>query len=177
MGFFSRLFAAVNAFFSVLGGRELSPGSLPLQKAESTERAGTPAAAASAPSVVDDKRRAVQLLGALQREGRLVDFLMDEIDGASDSDIGAAARVVHRGCKKVLDASFELVPLWPGQEGSIVEIEPGYDLGKVDILGGAAEAPFQATLNHAGWGIRAIRLPNLTDGFSTEVLQKAEIER
>src|SRR5262249_23557231 len=43
---------------------------------------------------------ALTLLAAFQREGRLVDFLQQEIAGFSDEEIGAAARVVHGGCRK-----------------------------------------------------------------------------
>ena len=59
---------------------------------------------------------ALALLALLQREGRLVDFLRDSIEGASDADIGAAAREVHRGCKKVLDQHLSFEPVMPGEE-------------------------------------------------------------
>src|SRR4051812_2727040 len=50
------------------------------------------------------------LLGALQREGRLIDFLGQDVAGFSDEEVGAAARVVHVGCSKVLTQFFEFEP-------------------------------------------------------------------
>ena len=44
----------------------------------------------------------VNFLAILQEQGRLVDFLMDDIKGYSDAQVGAAARVLHEGCRAVL---------------------------------------------------------------------------
>src|SRR5262245_59122270 len=46
------------------------------------------------------------LLAALQREGRLLDFIQQDVAGFSDEEIGAAGRVVHAGCRKVLQQHF-----------------------------------------------------------------------
>src|SRR5262252_1134508 len=53
---------------------------------------------------------ALALLASFQREGRLVDFLQQEVAGFSDEDIGAAARVVHGGCRKVFHQFFVIAP-------------------------------------------------------------------
>jgi hypothetical protein len=107
----------------------------------------------------------------------LVDFLMDEIEGASDADIGVAARVIHRGCRQVLDNYFDLVPAYPGIEGNMVTVESGFDPNIVELIGLTGEPPFSGTLNHQGWRIREIRMPTLTAGFSASLIQRAEIER
>src|SRR5207253_6846543 len=40
----------------------------------------------------DGNGAAVQLLAILQREGRLLDFLQEDVDGYADAQIGAAVR-------------------------------------------------------------------------------------
>ena len=47
---------------------------------------------------------ALRLLASLQEDGRLVDFLTEEIAGYSDEQIGAATRGIHDGCAKALRA-------------------------------------------------------------------------
>src|SRR5262249_49424094 len=42
---------------------------------------------------------ALGLLGVLQQEGRLLDFLEEDLGGYSDEQIGAAARGIHEGCR------------------------------------------------------------------------------
>ena len=49
-------------------------------------------------------------LAILQEQGRLVDFLMDDIKGYSDAQVGAAARVLHEGCRAVLFGAFRNTP-------------------------------------------------------------------
>ena len=46
---------------------------------------------------------AAQLLQLLQKHGRLVDFIFEDIDTYSDEQVGAGVRVVHQGCRKVLN--------------------------------------------------------------------------
>src|SRR4051794_3435234 len=52
---------------------------------------------------------ALQLLALLQREGRFVDFVQQELAAFSDADIGAAARVVHEGCRRAIRAHARVV--------------------------------------------------------------------
>ncbi len=170
MPFFGRLILALRTFFSILANGAPALSDVDASVAES-------AGSSSAPSLEADARSAVQLLGALQREGRLVDFLMDEIEGASDSDIGVAARVIHRGCRQVLEGYFDLAPAYPGIEGERITIEAGYDPSVIELLGPTVEAPFTGTLNHQGWVIRSVKLPSLTPAFSATLLQRAEVER
>lgn len=172
MSFFGRLFLAFRTFFSILGN-----GASGLNEPADPVRKPANDGITPAPALEADARAAVQLLGALQREGRLVDFLMDEIEGASDADIGVAARVIHRGCRQVLDSYFVLAPAYPGVEGERVTIEPGYDASVIELVGPAVQAPFTGTLNHQGWVIRSVKLPSLTSAFSATLLQRAEVER
>jgi hypothetical protein len=120
---------------------------------------------------------ALALLALLQREGRLVDFLREPLDGFSDADIGAAARDVHRGCRKVLDQHLSLEPVMPGSEEAKVSVPKGFDPAEIRLIGEAkGEPPFRGTLRHHGWRVVDARLPVLADGIDRMVVAPAEVE-
>ena len=117
------------------------------------------------------------LLALLQREGRFVDFVRDSVEGASDADIGAAAREVHRACRKVLDQYLTFEPVMPGDEGSQVTVPKGFDPAEVRLSGEArGEPPFKGTLRHHGWRVVDAKLPTLADGVDRTVIAPAEVE-
>ena len=60
----------------------------------------------------------VSFLGLLQEKGRFVDFLMGDVSGVSDAQVGAAGRVLHEGCKAVLAEHFGVKPLRMEDEGA-----------------------------------------------------------
>ena len=62
-----------------------------------TEEVSAPVAAAP-----PAENAALRLLAALQEDGRLVDFLTEDIQGYSDEQIGAATRGIHDACRKAL---------------------------------------------------------------------------
>ena len=120
---------------------------------------------------------ALALLALLQREGRFVDFVRDSVDGASDADIGAAAREVHRGCRKVLDQHLSFEPVMPGEEEAKVSVPKGFDPAEVRLIGEAkGEPPFRGTLRHHGWRVVDAKLPSLADGIDRMVIAPAEVE-
>ncbi len=120
---------------------------------------------------------ALALLAVLQREGRLVDFLREPLDGFSDADIGAAVRDVHRGCRKVLDQHLTLEPVMPGSEEARVEVPKGFDPAEIRLIGEAqGEPPFRGTLRHHGWRVVDARLPALAEGIDRAVIAPAEVE-
>jgi hypothetical protein len=120
---------------------------------------------------------ALALLALLQREGRLVDFLREPLDAFSDADIGAAARDVHRGCRKVLDQHLSLEPVMPGSEEARVSVPAGFDPAEIRLIGEAkGEPPFRGTLRHHGWRVVDARLPALADSVDRTVLAPAEVE-
>lgn len=120
---------------------------------------------------------ALALLALLQREGRFVDFVRDSVEGASDADIGAAAREVHRGCRKVLDQHLSLEPVMPGAEEEKVSVPKGFDPAEVRLIGEAkGEPPFRGTLRHHGWRVVDAKLPTLTEGVDRTVIAPAEVE-
>jgi hypothetical protein len=120
---------------------------------------------------------ALQLLGLLQREARFVDFLQEDVAGYSDADIGAAARVVHEGCRKVLRAHFTVEPVRPEAEGARVTLPAGFDAAATRLTGNVVgQAPFTGTLGHRGWQVNEVRLPQLTDAQAARVIAQAEVE-
>ena len=117
------------------------------------------------------------LLGALQREGRLVDFLQQEVAGFSDEQVGAAARVVHSGCRKLLNQYFGLEPAAKEPEGSSITVPKGFDPQRIRLTGNVSgEPPFRGTVRHHGWVAREIRLPAPSESLDPRVLAPVEVE-
>jgi hypothetical protein len=120
LSFFGRLSLAVGTFFSVLGNREFAAGVLRVRDGAAAPVAPAPAAApAPAPAPAPAKapapelreaspQAALQLLGLLQRDARFIDFVEEDIAGYADADIGAAARLVHDGCRAALREHFTI---------------------------------------------------------------------
>ena len=120
---------------------------------------------------------ALQLLGLLQREARFIDFVEEDVAGYSDEDIGAASRVVHEGCRKVLREHFTLAPVRSESEGQRLTLPVGFDAAANRITGNVVgQAPFTGTLAHRGWRASETRLPQLAPGHDATVLAQAEIE-
>lgn len=123
------------------------------------------------------KDGALAFLALLQREGRLVDFLRESLDGYQDADIGVAARDVHRGCRKVLEQHLKIEPVMPGAEEDKVNVPKGFDPAEVRLIGEAkGEPPFRGTLRHHGWRVVDAKLPTLADGVDRTVIAPAEVE-
>ncbi|GAB6046402.1 hypothetical protein JCM19379_02240 [Methyloparacoccus murrellii] len=120
---------------------------------------------------------ALQLLGLLQQEARFIDFVQEDIARHADADIGAAVRVVHEGCRRVLKQHFELEPVRTESEGSRVTLPKGFDASSVRVSGHiVGEPPFTGALIHRGWRASRVNLPKLADGHDAHVLAPAEVE-
>jgi hypothetical protein len=133
----------------------------------------TPAATPAAPSAT----AALQLLAILQREGRFVDFLQEDVAGFSDAEVGAAARVVHDGCRRGLKDYLELEPVRGEAEGAAVVLERGFDPARTRVTGNVVgEPPFKGRLAHHGWQVKELRLPVLSAGHDPTVVAPAEVE-
>jgi hypothetical protein len=178
-----RLVLAFYAFFAILfrvdvaGAvarvREARRAGAALPSSAPTSAGPIPAQAPERP----DPRPALHLLSVLQREGRLVDFLEEDLTGYSDAAIGAAARTVHDGCKKALKEVLGLEPILRDPEGAQVTIERGFDPEAVRLTGNVVgEPPFRGALRHHGWRAREIQLPIPSDGAGASVLAPAEVE-
>ncbi|TCW85797.1 DUF2760 domain-containing protein [Burkholderia sp. SRS-46] len=191
LSFFGRLSLAVGTFFSVLGNREFAAGVLrvrdgaPVAAQPAPAAAPTPApapVAAPAPVKAPELREAspqaaLQLLGLLQRDARFIDFVQEDIAGYADADIGAAARLVHDGCRAALREHFTIVPVRDESEGSRVTLPAGFDATAVRVTGNVVgAAPFSGTVSHRGWRVADVRLPKLTGSHDASVIAPAEVE-
>ena len=120
----------------------------------------------------------LRILALLQRDGRLIDFLQEEIESYSDEQIGAAARDIHRRCRKALAEYLKVEPVLAWQEGDSVTVEPDFDPAAVRLLGNVSgNPPYLGTLKHHGWRVTAAKLPTIPaarDAFT--VLAPAEVE-
>ena len=137
--------------------------------------------AAPAPSVpvVDPPRvaTALSLLSLLQREGRLVDFLEQDVAAFSDADVGAAARVVHEGCRKALRSHAKIVPVRSEDEGSRVTLAKGFAPDEIKLTGKVeGDAPYIGVLRHKGWRATELTLPLAVKDHDERILAPAEVE-
>lgn len=120
---------------------------------------------------------ALQLLSLLQREGRFVDFLEEDVSSFSDAQIGAAARVVHDGCRKAIREHLPIEPVRTEEEGAKIKLEKGFDAHRVRLTGNVTgEAPFTGTLAHRGWKVKEVKLPKMTEGHDASIVAPAEVE-
>ncbi len=131
-----------------------------------------------APIIERDEMPAVQLLAILQRKGRLVDFLQEDLSQFADDQIGAAVRTIHEGCRAALDETMDLEPVLDDPEGASVTLERGFDANRVRLSGVVSgEPPFRGVVRHRGWIVNKIDLPKRTKGSGDEmIVAAAEVE-
>lgn len=199
-GFFSRLFLlSWVAFFRTLFDSDFAAGvvrlregkALPAPEADSDDEAPKKAKPEPEKRAKPEEKKepktvvlreatpdaALQLLALLQREGRFVDFVQEDMASFSDAEIGGAARVVHDGCKKALKEHFTIEPARSEAEGAKVTLEKGFDASRVRLTGKVAgEPPFTGTLAHRGWRVSEVRLPKMSEGHDASVVAPAEVE-
>jgi hypothetical protein len=95
----------------------------------------------------------------------------------SDAEIGAAARVVHAGCRKALQQGLVLEPVMPEAEGATLSVPAGFDAQRIRLTGNiAGQPPFRGTLKHHGWQVAAMRLPAPPATLDLRILAPAEVE-
>lgn len=181
--FLTRLWFAWACFFRVLfdggfaarawGSRE--PGALPAAPEPAEIEPAQPTAPAQ--SEQPSAGPALQLLALFQREGRLVDFLEQDITAFPDAEIGAVARVVHDGCRKALHEHMAIEPVRAEQEGASVTLAAGFSPAEVKLSGNVGgSAPYKGTLRHRGWRAGRASLPVPVTGHDASILAPAEVE-
>jgi uncharacterized protein DUF2760 len=120
---------------------------------------------------------ALVLLAALQREGRFIDFVRQDVAGFSDEDIGAAGRIVHAGCRKIVDQFFRFEPASKGNEGETLTVPKAFDAQRIRLTGNiTGNPPFRGTLKHHGWIATEIKVPEVSDALDPRVVAPAEVE-
>lgn len=160
-------------FFSPVGsrperGREGAPA-----KAEAVVPAAVP------PSANQAEAEIVSFLATLQEKGRFVDFLMDDVSAYGDAEVGAAARVVHEGCRTVLREHFAIAPIRPESEGAKVTVPENYRADEYRLIGKiSGQAPFTGQLVHRGWKTEKVKLPRVlrSDEAQLPTIAPAEVE-
>jgi hypothetical protein len=168
-----RIILAFKAFFQLLFSGAFSPElltELNLSKREPPKPAPKPLPAAK-PS-----DGALQMLGILQRDSRLIDFLMEDIASYSDDQVGAAVRELHNQCRDSLSRYVVLQPVIDGVEGTFAQA-PSKDPAVVKFVGNVpAKPPSGGTLRHKGWRASKVDLPAIPSSQDTAVIAPAEIE-
>lgn len=179
--FFGRLGIAVAVFFRALGDSQFAGRVSRLLEVPETPTAA-PAAAPEIPKPVELPPErlhasALNVLAMLQREGRLIDFLQEDLAAFPDADVGAAARAVHAGCRQVLAQCLTLEPVLKEAEGASVTVPAGFDANRIRLTGNiAGNGPFRGSVRHHGWATTAVRLPTLSAVLDPRVLAPAEVE-
>jgi len=129
------------------------------------------------PETRQSSEGAIQMLVALQREGRLIDFLQEDLSTYEDGQIGAAVRSIHMGCREALKEHMEIKPVFEEKEGSTVTIPAGFDTRAIRLTGNVTgNPPFRGVLRHRGWKVERIRLPQAQEQKDHPILAPAEVE-
>jgi hypothetical protein len=172
----SRISSAFRSFFAILFGKGL-PEDVAREFGFVKPSDVKPAAPKAAAPEVRLSDGALQILGILQRDSRLIDFLMEDVSGATDDQIGAAVRSLHEQSRTALLRYLTLKPVVDGVENTTTRIE-SRDPNSVKLLGNvpADGKASQGVLRHKGWRVEKIDLPKLSPGQNVTVLAPAEIE-
>jgi hypothetical protein len=169
-GVWTRLKLACAAFFTIL-----FKGRLPA--ALSVVRPPEPAAAAAPPPPSEQSDGAIQILALMQRDGRLIDFLMEDLTVYDDAQIGVGVRDVHAACRGVLTRYVTLEPVLAGKEGEPTSVSEGVDPAVVRLVGNVTgQPPFSGRLLHRGWQATKVELPPLGVPGGRRIVAQAEIE-
>jgi hypothetical protein len=148
----------------------------------------TPAGTAAAPRGAEPKQeqiekrpseydRAVQMLALLQREGRLIDFLAEDVAPYPDAQLGAAVRSVHESCRQALERYVKLEPIIASEEDRPVTVQTGFDPASIKVIGNVTgKPPLRGLLRHRGWRASEVNLPSLPEGAGRSVVAPAEVE-
>ncbi|MFL5340439.1 MAG: DUF2760 domain-containing protein [Gemmataceae bacterium] len=129
------------------------------------------------PKPVKPSGAPLRMLAVLQREGRLVDFLMEDITGYPDAQVGFAVREMHKQCQEALKKALDLEPVLPQQQDETVEVAAGFDPSAVRLTGNVTGTPpFKGTVKHQGWRVKQMRVAAPPEGVDEFVLMPAEVE-
>jgi len=171
-----RIPLAFSAFFSILSSPAVAARVDRLHRDDASAARPAPAAPVAALRQATPDA-ALQLLALLQRDARLIDFTEENLTSYADADIGAAARIVHEGCRKVLREHFTIAPVRAEAEGSRISLDVGFDAGAIRLTGNVVgSAPFKGSVSHRGWRATEVRLPKLAASHDVTVLAQAEVE-
>lgn len=164
-GSLSRVGLATKVFFQVMGdpafAAKVQPLFAPPEPPKPAKRSG----------------EALRLLALLQREGRVLDFFLEDITPATDDQIGAGVRELHRKAQGIIKDHLELEPVLPQNEGDEVDVPRGFDPSAIRLIGNVSgEPPFKGRLVHRGWRVKDFKLAPPPEGQDEFVVAPAEVE-
>ena len=126
---------------------------------------------------LSDRRFFLHLFSLMQREGRLMDFLNEDLDGYDDAQIGSAVRSIHAGCRQLVQEYLNPEPVLDQHEGAVVGVPVDFDPGAIKLTGNVVgEPPFNGILRHKGWQVGKMNLPTLSGSQNAEIIAPAEVE-
>jgi hypothetical protein len=129
------------------------------------------------PKPVKRSAEPLRVLALLQREGRVLDFFLEDISQAADDQVGAGVRELHRKAQTVIKDHLVLEPVLPQHEGDIVEVPAGFDPSAIRLTGNVTgNPPFRGTLQHHGWRVKDYKLPAPPEGQDEFVIAPAEVD-
>jgi len=124
-----------------------------------------------------DKRLFLHLIGLFQREGRLLDFLQENLEDYEDAQIGAAVRNIHENCRKVVNRYLPLQPVVGQEEGDTITLQADFDATAIKLMGQVGgNPPFTGIVRHRGWKVKKVVLPELSGTRNPDILVPAEVE-
>lgn len=124
-----------------------------------------------------DERMYLHLLSLLQRNGRFLDFLSEDLEQYPDEQIGAAVRGIHADCNAVLKKHLQPEPVMEQEEGEEVTISRGFNASAVSLVGNVSgQPPFSGVLRHRGWQVKKLEVPKFSGKTDTHILFPAEVE-
>jgi len=186
IGSLTRLSFAFRCFVSLVFRGEIPldiSRTLGLARPEVAPPPSAAKATPAAPKVGGDKSslesldRAVQMLALLQRDGRLVDFLQEDVSAYPDGQLGAAVRSIHSSCSQVLERYIKLEPILSSEEDQPVTVPVGFDPAAIKLVGNVTgEPPIRGLLRHRGWRVAGVTLPSLPQGSGRAIVAPAEVE-
>lgn len=142
---------------AILNGAEIKP----IEPPKPTKPSGAP----------------LRMLALLQAESRLVDFLLEDISGAPDEQIGQAVREIHKKAQAALKQHAVIEQVLPGSEDDKVTVPAGFDPSAIRVVGNVTGAPpFNGSINHPGWRVKELKLATPAEGADEFVLQPAEVQ-
>jgi hypothetical protein len=164
---------------SLVGGPKVGASSVTAQAPAAVSPPGGMSVAAPPPASTKSQAEGeiAAFLALLQEKGRLIDFLMEDLTAYDDARVGAAARVIHQGCKEVLENHFKITAVSQAEEGSQVTVPAGYAADEYRFIGKiSGDPPFTGKLIHKGWKTDYVKLPRSTKTEGLPAIAPAEVE-
>jgi len=163
-GSLGRLGQAIGVYFKVLKDAEF---------ATKVDKIANP----EPPKPIKPSGAPIRMLAMLQRDGKLIDFLLDNIQNASNDDIGNFVREMQPKAQATLKKYLTIEPVMGQPEGETVDVMKGFDPSAVQLTGNVSgQPPFKGTLRHPGWRVREIKLAPPPEGQDEFILAPAEVE-